>query len=92
MTDYEPIDCDQHSVLELLAMHRTVAKIEYDNGQGVMEHCEGAIVDVLTRDRAEFLVAEDVAGQRFEFRLDLINTIRGRDGAILWRQNPDVAR
>ena len=91
MTDYELIDCDQHSVLELLAMHRTAATVHYDNSHGETEHCEGRIVDVLTRDRAEFLAVEDVGGRRSEFRLDLIRMIRGRDGATLWRQNPDVA-
>lgn len=85
-TDYLPIDCDQHSILELLAMRRTqvVAKIKLADG-GVQQ-LRAQVDDVLTRDGAEYLILSDQAGEWLSIRLDHLLGLSTPDGERLWRQ------
>ena len=86
MTDYRPIDCDQHSALELLAMRRTrvVAEASLPDG-GVQQLC-AQVCDVLTRDGAEYLILCDQAGKSLSVRLDHLVGLSTPDGERLWRQ------
>ena len=88
MTDYRPINCDQHSGLEVLALRRTAVVIDSRGGSGERESHTGRIVDLLTRDGAEYLVVE-TAGQRQQLRLDRLLEIRDPDGQGLWSQKND---
>lgn len=88
MSDYVPIDCDQHSVLELLAMRHAKVTVEADSGEGRPVTHSGIVVDVLTRAGAEFLVLES-AGERVDLRLDRLLAIRGANGTVVWRQEFD---
>ena len=85
-TDYLPIDCDQHSILELLAMRRTqvVAKIKLADGG--FRQLRAQVDDVLTRDGAEYLILSDQAGESLSIRLDHLQGLSTPDGERLWRQ------
>ena len=93
MSEYLPIDCDQHSVLELLAMRRTpvVARAEREDGEGLIE-IEGHAQDVCTRDGAEYLVLADRHGGPLSIRLDRLQRLASPAGRILWRQKPAIQR
>jgi transcriptional antiterminator Rof (Rho-off) len=88
MNDYRPINCDQHSGLEVLALRRTAVVIDSRGGRGERESYTGQIVDLLTRDGAEYLVVE-MAGERQQLRLDRLLEIRDPDGQSLWSQKND---
>lgn len=84
--DYVPIDCDQHSVLELLAMRRTsvVALVREDNG--APGSVEGAVIDVHARDGAEYLVLLGGGGNQRSVRLDRLLSLSAPNGESVWRQ------
>lgn len=73
-TDYRPIDCDQHSVLEWIAMRRQLVRVEHLTGDGERRTDVGRVVDVTACDGAEFLVIE-VGSQRRSLRLDRLEAI-----------------
>ncbi len=69
---YRPIDCGLYSRLEVAILHRTpIACVWRDTGG---ERHEATLVplDLTTRDRAEYLTAEDPTG-RVEIRLDRLH-------------------
>jgi transcriptional antiterminator Rof (Rho-off) len=73
MTDYRPIACDAYSVLELLAMRRAPVTVRLD-GAGALQVLVGDVVDLRTRDAAEFLVLQTECGEAL-VRLDRIREI-----------------
>lgn len=84
--DYVPIDCDQHSVLEVLAMRRTSVVAQFTLGEGPRVSAEGAVMDVLAREGAEYLILLDQAGQELAIRLDQLQGLSATDGEAIWRQ------
>jgi transcriptional antiterminator Rof (Rho-off) len=84
--DYVPIDCDQHSVLEVLAMRRTSVVAQFTLGEGPRVSAEGAVMDVLAREGAEYLILLDQAGQELSIRLDQLQGLSATDGEAIWRQ------
>lgn len=88
MTDYVPIGCDQHAVLELLAMRRARVSLDVRDAHGATLVRDGTVVDVMTRDGAEFLGLETPTG-RVDLRLDRLSRIRDLDGDVVWRQESD---
>lgn len=85
-TDYLPIDCDQHSVLELLAMRRVQLVAEARLADGGVQQLRGQVRDLLTRDGAEYLILCDQAGQSLSIRLDHLLGLSTPEGGRLWRQ------
>ena len=85
MTDYVPIDCDQHSVLELLAMRRVPVTLEGVDEQGEACRLQGVVCDVVTRDGGEYLVLA-CADRRVSTRLDRISVLLGGHDDVLWCQ------
>lgn len=85
-TDYRPINCDQHSILELLAMRRTQVVAEASLPDGGLQQLRAQVRDVLTRDGAEYLVLCDQAGGSICVRLDHLLGLSTPDGERLWRQ------
>ena len=85
--EYVPIDCDRHSVLELLAMRHTpvVVRARPESGVGTVE-VEGEVRDVFTRAGAEYLLLVDREGDELRIRLDRLRGLAEPSGAILWRQ------
>mgnify|MGYP001818909594 CR=1 FL=1 len=85
-SDYVPIDCDQHSVLELLAMRRAAVTEHADDADGSVRIREGVVADVRTLNAAETLILHDAAGERFAIRLDRLLELRDGAGPRLWQR------
>ena len=85
--DYKPIACDQHAVLELLAMRRTPVELRAraESREGEVFIC-GEVLDVLTRAGAEYLVLHRPGGNPVSVRLDRLLSLSAPDGGVLWRQ------
>lgn len=83
---YRPIDCDQHSVLELLAMRRLAVTMHARQPDGGDLVLQGRVHDVRTRDGAEYLVLRDAAGDEHAVRLDRLRALHDQDGGLVWRQ------
>ncbi|MDJ0739607.1 MAG: Rho-binding antiterminator [Gammaproteobacteria bacterium] len=88
MTDYVPIDCDRHSVLEVLALRRSRVTLDARADGGGVTTLGGIVSDVVTRDGAEFLVVEGADGMQ-SLRLDRLLEIRAGAAVVFSCQNPD---
>lgn len=64
-SDYTPIDCAIHDVLEASAVRRAHCRVRWTEGEGVREEVT-TIDDIFARDGAEYLVL----GSGAEIRLD----------------------
>jgi transcriptional antiterminator Rof (Rho-off) len=73
--EYKPVSCDQHSEYELLALHHDLVTVQYLDESGVEQHFQGRVMDVFTRDHAEYLRLEGESGT-LEVRLDRIERLR----------------
>lgn len=67
-SDYRPIACASHSELEHAVMHNIRLKVVVDGGVR-----KGIASDIVTKNRAEYLVLTDSAGNDHEYRLDRIS-------------------
>ncbi len=85
-TDYVPIGCDSHSVLELLAMRRARVSARVRQEDGAELRLNGRVFDVLTRGGAEYLLLRDEGGEDRSVRLDRLLAIEVAGGAQVWRQ------
>lgn len=71
---YRPIDCALHDELQLRALRRTVVSLSFrEEGRGGVRSVSGRLVDVRTRNGAEYLSLESGA----EIRLDLLVEVDG---------------
>jgi|AMFO01.1.fsa_nt_gi Transcriptional antiterminator len=73
---YRPVSCGLHSEYELLAMRRAPVTVHYRDEAGAEHRFRGRVVDLLTRDGAEFMRLESERGT-LEVRLDRIERLRG---------------
>lgn len=73
MSDYQPINCEFHDVLESLATTRKHVDVEYLDIDGVLQKQYALILDVYVRDRAEYLGLS--SGETL--RLDRIVAVNG---------------
>lgn len=73
MSDYLPIDCEFHDLLESHATTRKSTDLEYRDAAGTLQHVTGIVHDVYARDRAEYLTLS--SGQTL--RLDAIVSVNG---------------
>ncbi len=67
MKTYQPIDCQLHSQYELFCMHNSfinVATKEFT--------FKGKAINIVIKDKAEFLSLEIAEGKRIAIRLDTI--------------------
>ncbi|MCP5438131.1 MAG: transcriptional antiterminator, Rof [Chromatiaceae bacterium] len=88
---YRPIDCDQHSILELLAMRRTTVGARARDAAGVVFGLDAVVFDVVTRDSAEYLMLRDTVGKVYQIRLDRLLSLHAPSGGLLWRQETVVS-
>lgn len=72
MTDYKPISCSLHDVLESIAVLRETADIVYEDETGRQHHVKSHIRDIYSKSREEFLVLDDGTEIRLD-RLRLVN-------------------
>jgi len=75
MSDYTPIDCGLYSEYELAIIEGRRTRIAWRDQDDryhieVLKPC-----DLLTRNHEEFLVVENLQGQRLDLRLDRIARI-----------------
>ena len=75
MSDYKPVSCGLHSEYELLAMHRTRVRLSYLSGAESVQTVEGQVMDVVTREKAEYLVLEIDRAEIVSVRLDKIRQL-----------------
>jgi transcriptional antiterminator Rof (Rho-off) len=73
-------------MLELLAMRRMAVEVVAVDESGQPQRLEGNVVDVLTRDGAEYLVLRHTGAEPVSLRLDRLRTISDLAGETLWRQ------
>ena len=71
MSDYKPVSCDAHSGYELAVMQRTATLVRWQEGESIRE-ARLLPLDVETKDKEEFLVAEDPDRKQLRIRLDRI--------------------
>lgn len=69
---YTPIDCALHSEYELAIMHRSQIQLAWTDRNG-LQHIETVRpVDMITRDKQEFLQFRTINNELHEIRLDMI--------------------
>jgi Rho-binding antiterminator len=73
MSDYQPVSCEFHDVLESLATARTHSAIEYRDADGALRKTAAVIQDVYARDGAEYVALD--SGQIL--RLDMLVAVGG---------------
>ncbi|MEJ2308430.1 MAG: transcriptional antiterminator, Rof [Gammaproteobacteria bacterium] len=75
MSEYKPVACDMHSLYELAVMQRTAALVRWRQDDSVREE-RLLPLDVETRNREEFLIAETPGHETVRIRLDRILDFR----------------
>lgn len=88
--DYVPIACDLYSELEVLADRRAEVIAESQTASGTLEQDRGRVVDLVTRDGAEYLMLAREPAEPVALRLDRLRSLARPDGTLLWRQDPDT--
>ncbi len=68
---YQPIPCSQHEQLEFAALRRIPLRLTYDTDSGAETRLV-RVLDVFTRDGAEWLRFSDATGAEAVIRLDRI--------------------
>ena len=71
MSEYKPVACEMHSLYELAVMHHTAALVRWRHDGSVRE-ARLLPLDVETRNREEFLIAETAEHETVHIRLDRI--------------------
>ncbi|BAO43104.1 hypothetical protein [Thiolapillus brandeum] len=72
---YQPIDCGLHSEYEWLAMHQAEVVLVCETTEGEQQQLRGRVLDVFTRQGAEYLRLESRAKGVLDLRLDHIREI-----------------
>ncbi len=79
MTDYQPLECDLHDVLEIACLHHALLQVELRDGSRFVAR---ARTTESTADKEEFLLLDAPDGER-RIRLDQLHAVAtvGADGA-----------
>lgn len=83
-TDYRPIACDLHSAFERLAMRRAWVWLDGDTVDGPVQGLRCRVVDVLTREGAEYLELESENQVPLSCRLDRVHAVRDEKGCQIF--------
>lgn len=73
--DYQPISCDFHSELELLALRGALCQVLYKSEDEKIVNISGIIKDLYTLNKEEFLLLQDST----EIRLDNLVSVNGME-------------
>ena len=73
MSDYQPVNCEFHDVLESLATRRKRIVIHYRTDDGSLHSAESVIADVFAQSGADWLSLDGVT----TVRLDHIHIVDG---------------
>ena len=71
-TGYIPVSCERHSEFELAIMHRQLLIIIWQDEQDKTHQQQFMPYDVVTEQKAEYLLARDSHGEDKKIRLDKI--------------------
>lgn len=74
MADYQPIDCNFYDELTLFILRKKSVEIRFANQNGQEERIQEKIMDIFTREGAEFLRTES----ELEIRLDFLLSVDGQ--------------
>jgi transcriptional antiterminator Rof (Rho-off) len=78
--EYRPIACALHEQYQLAALRGEPLQISWvDESQGSMQRVL-RVLDVFTRDRAEYLTGVTLTGEEYRIRLDRISRAEWSDG------------
>lgn len=69
---YEPVDCDFTDDLEFVSIKKILVEVKFWSINGGLQDSSGYVVDILTKNKEEFLVLSNT----IQIRLDLIFQIR----------------
>lgn len=78
MADYRPISCVEHERLEFAALRRLPVSLLLADGRRL----NGQVLDVYTRDGAEWLRLRDALGVEQVLRLDEITQMQEQPGPM----------
>ncbi len=70
---YQPISCDRHSEYELAIMHKVMLQIAWVNDLDQQHIGKLMPLDLITRDKQEFLIGQSNDGEIHYIRLDKIS-------------------
>lgn len=72
---YIPVSCDLHSQYELAIMHKNKLKLTYKDNSTLLK---GVFLplDVITKDKAEYLIAMTSENKKIQLRLDYISEMK----------------
>ena len=90
--DYVPISCDRYSELEVLADRRAEVIAECETAAGDLEQVRGRVLDLVTRNGAEYLLLGHEPADAAPLRLDRLRSLARPDGAPIWRREPDACQ
>ena len=74
--NYIPISCDLHSQYELAIMHNKSLLLNWQDENSLSHEAKVTPLDVITRNRAEYLKVLDSEGKENLIRLDRISKMR----------------
>lgn len=74
MDKYTPIGCQYYDVLELNASRKTVCTIAYFETESKVRVVESTIVDIYTKEKAEYLKLADGSAIRLDKILSVNDT------------------
>ncbi len=75
-TSYQPVSCDLHSQYELAIMHKNKLALTWLTDEQVKTTSNVFAIDVQTKNKAEYLIAESIDKKKLCIRLDHITEMR----------------
>ncbi len=73
MSNYQPIECGQHSEYELAIMRGQLLQLTWETSEGSVQNSIVKPVDIFTRQEEEFLLVI-IDKKKIEIRLDQIKS------------------
>ncbi len=74
-TTYSPIECGAHSELEVAVLHKQWLRVAWADTRG--DHVASLLpLDLETKNKEEFLLAESQAGEQLRIRLDYLKSVQ----------------
>jgi len=74
--DYKPIDCGLHSEYELAIMHKAKCELRWRDSENIIQTCISWPVDLIVRQKQEFLLIKIAQGDSMKIRLDKIEQLK----------------
>ncbi|NNG14011.1 MAG: transcriptional antiterminator, Rof [Gammaproteobacteria bacterium] len=69
---YIPVSCERHSEYELAIMHKQTLVITWNDEQDKTRHQQLMPYNIVTEQKAEYLLVKNIHGENKKIRLDKI--------------------